>query len=219
IFDCPSGTGLLTINSLMASTEWLLPVQVHYLALNGLDQLFMTALSLKHRLDHHLSLTGLICTLFDGRTRLSREIENELRRLFGPLVLENTIFYRTSVGESPTFGMSIGEYEPGKEADKNFKDLALEIIGKGAAEKVDAIKLAELNGTNGEPINGGNPEKREIRKAGKILRDELQSVMEDSGLIADKPVYRLLSDIESIKEYRKKKRASLSGEEAEELWK
>jgi chromosome partitioning protein len=217
IFDCPPGTGLLTINSLMASTEWLLPVQVHYLALNGLDQLFMTTLSLERRLKHQIRLSGILCTLYDGRTRLSHEIESELRRLFGSLVLNNTIQYRTSIGESPTFGMTIGEYEPGKEADKNFKDLALELIGKGMPSGSE--ELLKSNGGNGENGNGEFPEKKEIRKTGKHLRNELQAVMKDSDLIAKKPMYGLLSELKDIEEYRKRKRAPLTGEEADELWK
>jgi chromosome partitioning protein len=75
IFDCPPGVDLLTINALMASYEWILPVQVHYLAVNGIDQLFMTVLSLEETLDHPIRLTGILCTLFDQRTRLSRQIE------------------------------------------------------------------------------------------------------------------------------------------------
>lgn len=219
IFDCPPGSGLLTINSLMASTEWLLPVQVHYLALNGLDQLFMTTLSLKRRLKHDLRLSGILCTLYDGRTRLSREIESELRHIFGSAVLENTIQYRTSVGESPTFGMTIGEYEPGKEADKNFKDLALELIGKTLTDSASQKELLQPNGINGEIENGENREKIEIRKAGKQLKNELQAVINDSDLIANKPMYKLLSDLKDIEAYRKRKRSPLTGEEADELWK
>jgi hypothetical protein len=115
--------------------------------------------------------------------------------------------------------MTIGEYEPGKDADKNFKDLALELISKGVSADTDQKELLQPNGINGETGDDENREKREIRKAGRHLKNELQAVMEDSDLIAKKPMYRLLSEFNEVEEYRKKKRAALTGEEADELWK
>lgn len=219
IFDCPSGTGLLTINALMAATEWILPVQAHYLSLNGLDQLFMTAVSLEQRLLHKVRLTGIVCTLYDSRTRLSREIEAELRRLFGSLVLDNTILYRTSVGESATFGMSLSEYEPDKEADRNFKALTLEIIRRGKPPETGGVNYVEWDENAGKTLEGHPAERRAIRRVGRQLGTTIQAMMGDSELVAKIPVYGLLSDLVEIEEYRKRKRAALTTDETDELWK
>jgi chromosome partitioning protein len=215
IFDCPPGVGLLTINALMASTEWLLPTQAHYLALNTLDQLFMAVLSLERRLGLRITLGGVVCTLYDARTRLSRAIEGELRRLFGPAVLESVIHYRTAVGESPTFGMTIGEYEPGKQADQNFKEMAMELLHIGKATQ------SPLAGIKTEPDfddEGLTLEHQEVRRAGERFRNALQAVMGDADALAGHSLYRQLSDAGDVEAYRQKKRISLSKAETDELW-
>ena len=215
IFDCPPGVGLLTINALMASTEWLLPTQAHYLALNTLDQLFMAVLSLERRLGLRITMAGVVCTLYDTRTRLSHAIENELRRLFGPVALKSVIHYRTAVGESPTFGMTIGEYEPGKEADQNFKEMALELLhmGNGAQTPLAGIKIEA-----GLDDKGSTLEHQEVRRAGERFASALRAVMGDSDVLAGHSIYRQLSDIGDIEAYRQKKRISLSKAETDELW-
>jgi chromosome partitioning protein len=214
IFDCPPGVGLLTINALMASTEWLLPTQAHYLALNTLDQLFMAVLSLERRLGLRITLAGVVCTLYDTRTRLSHAIENELRRLFGSAVLKSVIHYRTAVGESPTFGKTIGEYEPGKEADQNFKEIAMELLqmGKGAKMTLPGI-TAEAD--EDEDIGSEN---KEVRGAGERFRNALKVVIGDADVLARHSIFRQLSDAGDVEAYRKKKRISLSKAETDELW-
>ena len=219
IFDCPPGVDLLTINALMASTEWILPVQVHYLALNGIDQLLMIVLSLEETLDHPIRLTGVLCTLFDQRTRLSREMEREIQRIFGNLVLDNTIFYHTSIGESPTFGMAIGEYEPGKKADKNFKDLSFEIIGKNISNKTDTMELLKNNRSNKGIKKKDNPEKQEIQKAGKQLWKKLRVAMKKPDSSKNKLMLNSPSNMNGDQEQGTIKRTPLTCEEADELWK
>lgn len=219
IFDCPPGSGILTINALMASTEWIMPVQAHFLALSALDQLFLTTLSLEHKLDHRTSLTGVICTLFDSRTRLSKEIENELRRLFGSLVYSETMKYHTSVGEAPTFGLTIGEYEAGKAADRNFQELAIETVKRNPAKKKKgeswyinetAISIAD------DKLNG---DKGKIRQAGGRLRETLSAVMADLSILEKMPAYHTLSSSEEIKAFNYDKKSSIGSQESEELWK
>ncbi len=219
IFDCPPGAGILTINALMASTEWILPVQTHYLALSGLDQLFLTALSLERRLEHRAALTGIVCTLFDSRTRLSREIDSELRRLFGPLVYDTIIRYHTSVGEAPTFGLTIGEYEHGEPADKNFQEFAFETVKRNPDKKREKQELlAVVEALNGEDEARSNGGKRMIRRVGGHLRKNLSAVMADSSLLEKMPAYNTLSSMEDLKKYQKRKKSSIDSEEAEELW-
>lgn len=219
IFDCPTGVDLLTINALMASTEWILPIQVHYLAINGIDQLLKTVLTLEQTLDHPLRLTGVICTLFDQRTRLSREIKREIQRIFGNLVLDNTINYHTSIGESPTFGMAIGEYEPGKEADKNFKELAFEIVRKDISKQTDTLRSLKNNRNSDATAIKDNREKNEIRQAGKSLWKELRAVMKNNGLIKKTSELQDLSGRKKNMRSQVDKGTSLTGEEADELWK
>ncbi|MBF0290988.1 MAG: ParA family protein [Nitrospinae bacterium] len=216
IFDCPPSLGLLTINGLMASGEFLLPVQAHYLALNALDQMFMATLSLEHRLGHRIAFTGVICTLFDERTRLSREVESELRRLFGPAVFESVIHYRTAVGESPTFGMAIAEYEPGKEADLNFREAALELLRRGKGGKT---RFADIGEEGESGLDGAETGRKAVRRAGERFRNTLRAATEDNAVLAGHPMYRQLSEPGDVEAYRRKKRAPLSSAETDELWK
>ncbi len=219
IFDCPTGVGLLSINALMASSEWILPVQVHYLAMNGIDQLFMTVLSLEEILDHPLRLTGVLCTLSDQRTRLSREVEKEIRKIFGSLVFQNTIYYHTSIGESPTFGMAIGEYEPGKKADKNFKELAFEIVSKDISTQIDTLKSLTHNRDHNTMKGTKTLEKKEIRQAGNQLWKKLEAVMKHSDTRKKKSILQSLTNTENILGPQANKRISVTNEELDELWK
>jgi hypothetical protein len=115
--------------------------------------------------------------------------------------------------------MTIGEYEPGKKADKNFKDLSFEIIGKDISNKTDTMELLKNNRSNKGIKNKDNPEKREIQNAGKQLWKELRAVMKNSDLIKEKSMLQSLSNKNKIKEHRINKRTPLTGEEADELWK
>ena len=126
--DCPPSFGPLTVNALAAATRALVPVQAEYYALEGLSQLIGTINLVKARLNPQLSVAGILLTMADGRTRLTAEVETELRRHFGSLVFATTIPRSVRLAEAPSHGVPAIAYErrsPGAEA---YWKVAMELV-------------------------------------------------------------------------------------------
>jgi len=130
LIDCPPSLGLLTVNALVASDGIFVPVQCEYFALEGLGQLLRTMDLVRSYLREDLSLSGLVMTMFDSRTRLSREVVEEVRRQFGDLVLETVIPRNVKLSEAPSFGRPIGYYDPTSSGAEAFRELAKEVTRK-----------------------------------------------------------------------------------------
>lgn len=135
LIDCPPSLGLLTVNALVASDGILVPVQCEYFALEGLGQLLRTMDLVRSYLREDLSLSGLVMTMFDGRTRLSREVVEEVRRQFGDLVLDTVIPRNVKLSEAPSHGRPIGYYDPSSSGAEAFRDLAQEVARKWLTQK------------------------------------------------------------------------------------
>lgn len=135
LIDCPPSLGLLTVNALVASDGILVPVQCEYFALEGLGQLLRTMDLVRSYLREDLSLSGLVMTMFDGRTRLSREVVEEVRRQFGDLVLDTVIPRNVKLSEAPSHGRPIGYYDPASSGAEAFRDLAQEVARKWLTQK------------------------------------------------------------------------------------
>jgi ATPases involved in chromosome partitioning len=130
LIDCPPSLGLLTVNALVASDGIFVPVQCEYFALEGLGQLLRTMDLVRSYLREDLSLSGLVMTMFDSRTRLSREVVEEVRRQFGDLVLDTVIPRNVKLSEAPSFGRPIGYYDPASSGAEAFRELAKEVTRK-----------------------------------------------------------------------------------------
>ena len=131
ILDCPPSLGLLTINALSAANRLIVPVQCEYYALEGLAQLLESVERIRHSLNPELALTGLLLTMFDRRTRLSSDVEREVRTHFGPKVFESVVPRSVRLAEAPSHGLPITQYEPNsKSADASYR-LALEVGERG----------------------------------------------------------------------------------------
>ena len=112
LFDCPPSLGLLTINALVAAESTLIPVQCEYLALEGVSALLKSIALIKQRLNPELRVGGIVLTMTDGRTNLSREVSEELKRFFKDRVFETAIPRNIRLAESPSFGKPICLYDP-----------------------------------------------------------------------------------------------------------
>ena len=130
IIDCPPSLGLLTINSLVAADELLIPVQAEYYALEGLGQLLNTINLVKEHIKPDLNILGAVLTMFDKRTRLSEDVMNELYKYFPDTIFRSVIPRTVRLAEAPSFGKSIFHYEPGGKGAKAYERLAREIIEK-----------------------------------------------------------------------------------------
>lgn len=135
LIDCPPSLGLLTVNALVASDGILVPVQCEYFALEGLGQLLKTMDLVRSYLRADLSLSGLVMTMFDSRTRLSREVVDEVRRQFGDLVLDTVIPRNVKLSEAPSHGRPIGYYDPASSGAEAFRDLAQEVTRRWLTQK------------------------------------------------------------------------------------
>jgi chromosome partitioning protein len=131
IIDCPPTLGLLTINSLVASSRVIIPVQTQYYAIKGLTALIKVINTIKLKLNHDLEVLGLLPTFFDGRTVLAREMLENLRQLGDHRVFNTMIKNTVKLGEAPLTGRPVTEYATNSSAARAFRDLAQEVIELG----------------------------------------------------------------------------------------
>lgn len=129
IIDGPPSLGLLTVNSLVAADEVLIPIQSEYYALEGLGQLLETIGLVQNNLKPELGIMGAIITMFDKRNRLSTSVMNELYQYFPNRVFRSVIPRSVKLAEAPSYGRSILHYDPKSRGGKAYERLAKELIG------------------------------------------------------------------------------------------
>jgi len=132
LLDCPPSLGLLTLNSLTASNAVLIPLQCEYYAMEGLTLLLETIRRIKLRFNPHLTIEGILLTMFDRRNNLSHQVANEVRNHLKFRVFDTLIPRNVRLSESPSYGLPVLLYDPQCPGAKAYLDLAREIIGHGA---------------------------------------------------------------------------------------
>jgi chromosome partitioning protein len=137
VIDCPPSLGLLTLNALIASTGAVVPVQVHYYAMEGLKQLLETANIIRERYyPRFIRVLGILLTFVEDNTLLSRQIQQQMREFFGDLVFDAVIHKSVRLAEAPSAGEPVQIYAPKNKATMEYRALAEEIInGKAWAEQ------------------------------------------------------------------------------------
>lgn len=135
LIDCPPSLGLLTVNGLVAGKDGvIIPVQCEYLALEGLGQLTQTIQRVQTGLFPEMKIRGLVLTMFDGRTHLSADVVNEVRKHFPEQVFQTIIPRSIRLAEAPSYGLPISSYAPDSVGAKAYSILAQEILtGDGVA--------------------------------------------------------------------------------------
>jgi chromosome partitioning protein len=126
--DCPPSLELLTVNALCAAQSLLVPVQCEYYALEGLSDLLSTIRLIKRGLNPALSLEGVLLTMFDGRTNLSLQVAQEVKRHFPGQVYASVIPRNVRLSEAPSHGRPIGDYDPYSRGAQAYADLANELL-------------------------------------------------------------------------------------------
>ena len=129
--DCPPSLGLLTINALVAADKLLIPIQCEFYALEGVTKLLDSMKRVKTRLNPSLDIFGVLLTMSDTRTTLSRQVSDEVRRYFGKLVFDTSIPRTVKLSEAPSFGQPITQYDPSGKGAQSYVDLAKEVISRG----------------------------------------------------------------------------------------
>ena len=128
VIDCPPSLGLLTINALVAADSVLIPVQCEFYALEGLAQLMQTVEMVRSSLNDKLHLLGLLMTMYDGRTNLSIQVTEEVKKYFSGQVFKTIIPRNVRLGEAPSHGEPITIYDPHSKGAEVYKKLAKEVI-------------------------------------------------------------------------------------------
>ena len=130
LIDCPPSLGLLTLNALAASTDVIVPIQGEYYALEGLTQLIDTINLVRKHLNPTIGIFGVVITMFDGRTQLTRQVTEEVRKYFGEKVFNTVIPRNIRLAEAPSYGKTIVEYDPKSRGGHAYNDLAIEVISR-----------------------------------------------------------------------------------------
>jgi len=128
LLDCPPSLGPLTVNALAASDRVIVPVQAEYYALEGLAQLVQSINLIKTRLNPRLEIAGVLLTMADGRTRLSAEVEAEVRRHFGDLVFAAVVPRSVRVAEAPSHGLPVTHYDRRSRGAEAYWKVAMELV-------------------------------------------------------------------------------------------
>ncbi len=126
--DCPPSLGLITLNALTAADKILVPIQCEYYALEGLSQLINTIKLVKTNLNPVLEVEGVVLTMFDGRTNLSIQVADEVKKYFKNKVYKTIIPRNVRLGEAPSFGMPVIKYDEACYGTRCYNELADEMI-------------------------------------------------------------------------------------------
>lgn len=144
IVDCPPHIGLLTRNALRAAGEVIIPVDTGYFSLQGLTKQLETIESIRSSREEPLEIR-VLANLYDVRTKLGREILNELKRKFEPLMCHTFINFNTKLREGASFGQPITEYDPGSMGFRDFVRLARELVAAGGPDLVPTTLLRQAD--------------------------------------------------------------------------
>ena len=131
LLDCPPSLGPLTVNALVAADRVIVPVQTEYFALEGLAGLLDTLSLVQRELNPRLVVAGMLLTMHDGRTRLARDVEREVREHFPSLVFDTVIPRNVRIGEAPSFGRPVIHHDPHCVGADAYFELAKEVAARG----------------------------------------------------------------------------------------
>jgi chromosome partitioning protein len=128
LLDCPPSLGALTVNALAAADRVIVPVQTEYYALEGLAQLVQSINLIKTRLNPVLAIAGVLLTMADARTRLSADVEAEVRKHFGELVFSAVVPRSVRVAEAPSHGLPVTHYDRRSSGAEAYWKVAMELV-------------------------------------------------------------------------------------------
>jgi chromosome partitioning protein len=133
--DCPPSLGLLTVNALVAGDEALIPIQCEYYALEGLLQLQQAIEMVQAHLNPALRVSTILLTMYDGRTRLSADVVDDVREHFGDIALRTMIPRSVRISEAPSRGQTVMTWDPGSSGAMSYLEAAREIAIRGATDR------------------------------------------------------------------------------------
>jgi chromosome partitioning protein len=135
LIDCPPSLGLLTINAFVAAREVLIPIQCEYYALEGLTQLLNNISLIERHLNPELTVSTILLTMYDGRTRLAFQVAEDVRAHFPEQTLAAVIPRSVRISEAPSYGQTVIGYDPGSTGSVSYLEAAAEIADRGAPQR------------------------------------------------------------------------------------
>jgi chromosome partitioning protein len=164
LIDCPPSLGLLTINALAASKELIVPMQTHFLALQGVSRLFETVQMLVGGLNPELQVSGIVLCMHEKNTKLAREVVDDLQDFFDSsrdsdvpwrdcIILDPPIRRNVKLAEAPSFGQTIFDYEPDCAGAKDYRQLAQSVVAADPS-KLTTVEIEVKNEQQGTPEAG-----------------------------------------------------------------
>jgi chromosome partitioning protein len=132
LVDCPPSLGLLTVNAFVAATEVFIPIQCEYYALEGLSQLLRNIELIRSHLNPRLHVSTILLTMYDGRTRLSAQVADEVREHFPEQTLAATVPRSVRISEAPSHGQTVMTYDPNSSGALSYLEAAVELAERGA---------------------------------------------------------------------------------------
>jgi len=128
VLDTPPSLGILTVNALVSSTHLLVPIQAAYFAIEGTDDLLETYERIRARPNPNLKVLGVVITLFDKRTNISKDTHGQIRSVFGEVLFKTKITKNVRLEESPAYKETILTYAPKSPGAVEYKKLAAEVM-------------------------------------------------------------------------------------------
>jgi chromosome partitioning protein len=139
LIDCPPSLGLLTVNAFVAAHEVLIPIQCEYYALEGLSQLLRNVELIRGHLNTALHVSTILLTMYDGRTRLSSQVADEVRSHFPSEVLKTTVPRSVRISEAPSHGQTVMTYDPASSGALSYLEAARELAEQVLSAGDDAL--------------------------------------------------------------------------------
>jgi len=134
LIDCPPSLGLLTLNALVAADGVLVPIQCEYYALEGVGQLMSTIQSVRRNMNPALEVEGVLLTMYDGRTNLSLQVAEEVRRAFRDEVFQALVPRNVRLSEAPSHGLPISAYDPRSRGAQVYEAVAKEVVARARSK-------------------------------------------------------------------------------------
>jgi chromosome partitioning protein len=197
IIDCPPAVGLQTFSALRAATDVIVPVETGYFALHGLSKQLDTLGILCKRCNQQVNV-NVLASMYDIRTKMAREILAELRRQFADKMFKTIVNFNTKIKEAASLGQPICEYDPVSKGNKDFRNLADEVIGSQAKQQrhefVNSLagQLEAISATADEllqaaktPIREFQPDQTEQNDMAPIMADVTEAQTEEPEVIED----------------------------------
>jgi chromosome partitioning protein len=138
LLDCPPALDLLTLNALVASDGLLVPMQAEYFALEGISELMSTLDRVTQAFNPSLALEGVLLTMYDDRTNLSQQVNENLKGFFDDKLLKTSIPRNIRLAEAPSHGKPVALYDPKSRGAEAYRELALEILTRNNLESPEA---------------------------------------------------------------------------------